>query len=76
MNARERVAFNREVYGPEGRSQKETEERSQAANAARTLATAMRLPQRVIDRAASYGADGGDPIEAVRRAAEADGIQV
>lgn len=51
-------------------------QRSQAAEAARVLAKAMNLPQGVIDRAGSYGSDCGDPIDAVRRAAEVDGIKV
>lgn len=73
MNERERRAFNREVYGPEGRSQKEVQARSQRATAARELAQSLKLPQRIVDRAASYAADGDRTAEqAVEAAIVAD----
>ena len=72
MGPRERKAFLREVYGPDGARQKRSKERSDRADAARKLAQSLNLPQRIIDRAASYAADSASPELACQKAISAD----
>ena len=76
MNSRERKAFEREVYGPDSAPHQipaERKARSERADAARKIATEQKLPQRIIDRAASYAADGSvTPEMAVEQATVAD----
>lgn len=72
MGPRERKAFLREVYGSGSLPPKRSKERSDRAAAARKLAQSLNLPQRIIDRAASYAADSASPESACQKALSAD----